>query len=482
MHCLTPISLARYTHPRHRWAKFHHLIQANLLKLFTKQLKLPNGKPCRKLMLLTPPQHGKSLLTSRLFPAIALAQDPSSKLILLSYSAELATGHGSVARDYVREFGRVLDPSGRLQVMPDSQAKHYWRTTSDGHLISGSIQGSVTGRSATGIVIDDPFKGSEDSGSIVIRDKVWHTYNAAVETRLTPDGFTAIINTPWHPDDLCGRLLATEADEWLVVRFPAMAEAGDVLGRAPGEGLFLSKYPQAWYEDKRRQYELRGQSHIWGALYQCSPEGDPSLRAFNDPAYFGPHLWVDELPINSRNAPVFRVLALDPSKSKTGKVGDFASFADMTFMSDQHVYCAMHLHRETLPAMYARAVALVQQAKQEGRPYASLIVESNMFQEACGLAIQSELEKAGVPTPVNMHQTPSDQSKFARIQLDLGPLLAQKRLHFIGPTIENKLTVQQLRELPNGAHDDGPDSISMGTQLLRLMLTGHKRPAPVVLR
>lgn len=482
MKCLTPLALARLTHPHYRWAPFHHLIQKHLLLLLTKQLTHPDGRPCRRLLIMTPPQHAKSLITSRLFPAVVLAQDPSAKLLLLSYSSDLAGDHGSVARDYVTEFGRHLDPSGRLRIQVGSKSKKNWRTTSDGHMIAASIQGTVTGRSATGVLVDDPFKGSEDSGSVVIREKVWNTFSAAAETRLTPDGFIALINTPWHPDDLTGRLLATEPENWMVLRFPAMAEENDILGRAPGEGLFLSKYPQQWYEDKRRSLEERGQGHVWSSLYQCAPEGDPSLRAFSDPAYFLAHIWAEELPINDRNQPVFRVLALDPSKSKTGRSGDYAAFADVTLMSDRHIYASVHLNREPLPATYARAVEIVRAAKQEGRPYQRLIIESNQFQEAVGLAIQGELDRAGLSVVIDLHQTPSDQSKHARIQTGLGTILAQKRLHFVGHTVGNRLTVQQLKELPNGAHDDGADAVEMAVQELNLLLTGTKRPQPTVLR
>lgn len=482
MPALTPLALARLTHPHYKWAPFHHHLQADLLKLLTKQLRHPDGRPCRRLLVMTPPQHAKSLITSRLFPPIALAQDPANKIILLSYSSELATGHGSVARDYCTEFGNQLDPSGRLQIRTDSRSKSYWRTTAEGHMISGSIQGTVTGRSATGMIIDDPFKGSEDSGSVVIRDKVWATYSAAAETRLTPDGFVCLINTVWHPDDLSGRLLAAEPDQWMVRRYPALAEENCPLGRKPGEGLFLSKYPQGWYEAKRAAYEQRGLSHIWQALYQCSPTGDPTLRAFPD-SYFGEWLWVDGLPVCEDNPERYRVLALDPCKSKTGKVGDYAAFADLTVLKDNVVYADMHLLRPTLPVLHATAMALIVKAIDEGRPYRAMIVECNMFQQAVAVAIAKELAAKGIALHVEEHQTGPDQEKNARMFVGLGPYLHNRKLKFIGKTLSNRLTVTQMTEIPNGAHDDGPDSIELGLQLLNLIHSGTKRPiAQKVLR
>lgn len=481
---LTPTALARAAHPAYRWGRMHHLIQKHLLLLATHRLTKPDGTPCKRLMVLTPPQHAKSTIVSRLAPPVLLGQNPAAKLILLSYSAELAAAHGSAARDHVRDRAARLNP--RLALHPDRQRAGQWETTAGGYMRSASIQGTVTGMAADGIVIDDPFKGSEDSGSVTVRDKVWATYSAAAETRLAPDGWVVVVNTPWHPDDLCGRLLATEPEKWLVLRFPALSEGdGDPLGRPEGAPLWPERYPPDWYADKRRTLELRGQGHVWDALYQCRPTGDASLSAFNDPAYFGPHLWVDEPPVNANNPVTFRVLALDPSKSKTGRSGDYAAFCDATLLADRHVYCRTHLNREPLPDTYARAVALVGAAAAEGRPYARLLVESNQFQEAVGLAIADRLTAAGLHVPVDLHHTPSDQSKTARIQVDLGPLLEAKRLHFVGQTVSNRLTVQQTRELPNGAHDDGPDAVSMATQALNLLLTGSKRPAhpgPTVLR
>ncbi|MBP3956459.1 hypothetical protein J8F10_14355 [Gemmata sp. G18] len=451
------------------------------MRLLTKQLRFPPGHPkagklCKRLMVCVGPQHGKSTIVSQLFPACAMAYNPAIKLILLSYSADLAAAHSQVARDRVLEFGAHLCPNGSLELKKDAKARNAWYTNHGGYMRAASIQGSVTRLAADGVIIDDPFKGSEDSSSPTIKDRVWTTYTSVAETRLAPDGWVALVGTPWSIDDLRGRLLETEADDWIVLRFPALAEENDVLGRAPGEPLFPERYSDGWYEQTRDKFEQRGLSYLWDALYQCNPTGDGSLRAFPDD-YFGPWLWVDELPIGHRNPEQFRVLALDPSKSKTGaSSSDFAAFCDMTLLSDRHLYATMHLEREPLPALYARAVAIVGNAKREGRPFHRLICEATMFQEAVGLAIQEHLRAAGLDIPIDLHQTPSDQSKHARIQVSLAPFLAQKRLHFVGQTRANKLTVQQTRELPNGSHDDGPDAVELATQALNVLLTGTKRP------
>ena len=42
--------------------------------------------------------------------------------------------------------------------------------------------------------------------------------------------------TPWHEDDLAGRILRNEIHVTLL-RLPVEAEAGDPLGRTPGQAL-----------------------------------------------------------------------------------------------------------------------------------------------------------------------------------------------------------------------------------------------------
>ena len=44
--------------------------------------------------------------------------------------------------------------------------------------------------------------------------------------------------TRWHEADLAGRLLADpDGEPWKVLNLPALAEADDPLGRAPGEAV-----------------------------------------------------------------------------------------------------------------------------------------------------------------------------------------------------------------------------------------------------
>ncbi|GGS96175.1 phage terminase large subunit family protein [Streptomyces violaceus] len=118
------------------------------------------------------------------------------------------------------------------------------------------------------LIVDDPFKGSDDAESQTQRDRVWDWWQSVALTRLEPNGSLVVINTRWNPDDLSGRLLETEGDEWTVLDLPAIAMAeDDPLGRDPGEPLWPERYNT---EDLSRIRKGVGE-RVWWALYQQQP-------------------------------------------------------------------------------------------------------------------------------------------------------------------------------------------------------------------
>jgi hypothetical protein len=118
------------------------------------------------------------------------------------------------------------------------------------------------------LIVDDPFKGSEDAESQTQRDRVWDWWQSVALTRLEPNGSLVVINTRWNPDDLSGRLLEAEGDEWTVIDLPALAMAeDDPLGRAPGEAL----WPERYNTDDLVRIRRGVGERVWWSLYQQQP-------------------------------------------------------------------------------------------------------------------------------------------------------------------------------------------------------------------
>lgn len=224
-----------------------------------------------RVMIFMPPRHGKSEMCSRFFPAWYLGMFPDRYVITASYGQDLASDFGEKVRNLVADpVHREVFPNSVLS--QSSMAKNHFTTTAGGAYFAVGVGGAIVGRGAHLLLIDDPYKGKEEAYSDVVRTSVWDWYTGSAYTRLMPGGSIIIINTRWHPDDLCGKLLEEEAEAvrkqgWYVLSLPALAEANDPLGRAEGEALWPEFYDTDTLEATR---EAVGPG-MWIAQYQCRP-------------------------------------------------------------------------------------------------------------------------------------------------------------------------------------------------------------------
>lgn len=227
-------------------------------------------------MVFVPPRHGKSELASRRFPAWYLGRHPERQIIAASYNANFAADFGRDVRNLVADpiYTRLFEGT---QLRPDSTAADRWNTSQGGAYVAAGVGTAVTGRGAHVALIDDPIKDREEADSALARDRVWHWYTNVLYTRLMPGGAIILIMTRWHEDDLAGRLLENEkqgGDKWRVVNLPAIADAGDQLGRQPGDALWPGWYGIEALNRIRLALTLRDGPRAWEALYQQRPQPD----------------------------------------------------------------------------------------------------------------------------------------------------------------------------------------------------------------
>lgn len=244
------------------------------LGLLCSKLEAVERGEIRRLMVFMPPRHGKSEVVSKKFPAWYLGRNPDREIILTSYADALAYDFSRIARDTLREHGSLWG----VRLAQGSSAVGRWGI--EGHrggLMAAGVGGPITGRGAHVAIIDDPVKNYEDALSKTIRDKVFDWYQSTLRTRLAPGGAIVLVMTRWHEDDLAGRLLARDSDQWEVISLPARAEPGDPLDRKLGQPL----WPERFGEDELTEIERDLGSQKWTALYQQRPspmEGDMLRR------------------------------------------------------------------------------------------------------------------------------------------------------------------------------------------------------------
>jgi len=283
---------------RYNWNRAQHL------EMLAEKLEQIEKGNLRKLMVFMPPRHGKSEMVSKKFPAWYLGRNPNNEIILSSYTADLAYDFSEIARNTVRRCGG--DVFGK-ELSSQASAKKKWKLAEyGGSLAAAGVGGPITGRGADVAIIDDPFKNWEEASSKTIRDKVDKWYQSVLRTRLNPKGSIVLVMTRWHEDDLAGRLLDREEEEWQVIKFPAIAKSEDVLGRKPGEVLWPERYPKEEIEDIKAGMLSR----MFESLYQQVP------RATSENA-----LWdYDIITHNSQFPDLDRVIvAIDPAVSSNSK-------------------------------------------------------------------------------------------------------------------------------------------------------------------
>lgn len=292
------ITFSLYTYPDYL-VNWHHRVVARALD------RVLEGK-CRRLMILMPPQNGKSELVSRRFPAFAFGKRPNLRIIAVSYGE-------SLAQDMSRDVQKIMDAKEYKQLFPKTRLgapRDVEKRTQGqfdvvgqrGYYIAAGIMGGITGKTADIGIIDDPIKNREEAESEVYRDKVYEQYKSAFATRQFGDkGAIVLCQTRWHEDDLAGRLLRlarenADADQWEVISLPALLEVeapGDP--RSVGDALWPEKYPLA--ELRRRRAGLG--EYDFSALYQQQPA--PSGGGLFKESWFS-EKFVDAAPVVARRA------------------------------------------------------------------------------------------------------------------------------------------------------------------------------------
>lgn len=280
----------------------------------------------RRLMISAPPQEFKSMLCAVTTPIRALQLHPNWRVMLLTYADGLAEEHSRAARDLILQHGSGVVDSLTGQLLPDrlgislhpslATASNWRIAEGEGGLVAAGRDATITGRRADLLIVDDPFKNMQEADSEAVRKKIIQWYHSVATTRLAPGASVVIIQTRWHPEDLCGDLLKHDREqppelrEWHYINIPAISGPAyyDTLGRPPGVALESARgRTKADFLATERSVGKR----VWNALYQGSPT--PPEGGLFAQAWFDAHR-LTEMPERTR----VRIVAVDPSESGEG--------------------------------------------------------------------------------------------------------------------------------------------------------------------
>lgn len=258
------IGFSKFTKPDYRPGKVHNEI--------ARRLMLVEAGKIDRLMILVPPRHGKSTLTTLNFPAFYIGRNAYRQIITASYGGGLATDFGREVRNLVdSEDFQALYP--RITLRKDSKAANRWHTSNGGIFIAASICGTITGKGAHVVVIDDPHKDRKEADSRTASDNVWMWYKSTLYPRLMPGGAIVLAMQRWNEYDLAGRLKEEEkagGDKWTVLNLPAIAdESGEPAAFDADEGTPL--WPEAYPLKELKRIRRAQGSRFWNSQYQQNP-------------------------------------------------------------------------------------------------------------------------------------------------------------------------------------------------------------------
>lgn len=237
-----------------------------------------------RLMVNMPPRYMKSLICSIALPAWILGHNPKAQILCVSYNDELADKFAMNCRDVMQsDWYRELFPMTRLH--QSRQSVNDFATTRGGGRMATSIGGTLTGRGADWIIIDDPQK-SVDASSESQRAKLNEWYGSTLYSRLNDKatGKILLVMQRLHQDDLSGHLLDS-GNQFKVIKLPVIAtedESWIVKNRISGKTRVITRAKGELLHPEREDMDVvMGIKNSMGeyafvAQYQqdpCPPEG-----------------------------------------------------------------------------------------------------------------------------------------------------------------------------------------------------------------
>ncbi|MEP0314144.1 phage terminase large subunit [Hyphomonas sp.] len=225
----------------------------------------------RRAIFNQPPRSLKSVSISVAAVAWMLGHDPSRRFAVISYSNELAS-------ELHRQFRLVIDADWYRDLFPNVRINKDTGmelvTSAGGGRYATSVGGTLTGRGADFVIIDDPQK-EDEANSEVARKRVIEWFTGTLLSRLNDKARTPIvvIQQRLHEDDLSGFLL--HAGGWFHLKLAAIAPerqtfdigGGQVYVREKGEPLHATRENLATLTELK---QAKG-SLLFSAHYQQEP-------------------------------------------------------------------------------------------------------------------------------------------------------------------------------------------------------------------
>lgn len=396
-----------------------------------------------------PFRHGKSDFFSVAFPAYFIGRlcekgiDPD--VILTGYGASLIEGFSLQCLELVkskkyRNLFPMVELSSRKQTAADWRLKY-----NSGRVVATGLEGALTGKGGMLGVCDDTVKTRKEAESQTYRDATWNAFTNNFLTRMAPVHIVILVQTPWHVDDVQGRIARKMEDEgtggfpnFQRIRYPARKKKED----GSYEYLFPERFPSSWYEMQYGQlsgYDASG-------LLDCDPQ--PAQGNVAQPEWFRPLDFVPNI--------VERVRCWDFAAS----VSNHSDYTSGVLMgrTKEGSFVILDIFRERLEA--GQVMDTVERVAEldgnsvaiglEREPGSSGKILFDQFARRLSRFIVKEIR-------------PSSDKLTRALPLFSA---AKNNLVYVAPNKHHEVFSQEIRLFPAGEHDDMVDATAHSYNLL----------------
>ena len=407
----------------------HHAVMAKKFE------EIAEGK-LKRLIINLGPRHTKSFFASYLFPSWFLGKHPDKKVIQASNTADLAVGFGRQVRNLVgsEEYAKIFTD---VSLRQDSKAAGRWATNQNGEYYAIGVGGTMTGKGADLLIIDDPHSEGEAAlGDPTVYEKTYEWYTSGPRQRLQPGGAIVIVMTRWAKNDLTGKILKDAAelgrlDEWEVIELPAIMPSGNPL------------WPEFWSLDELSALRDELPPAKWNAQYQQNPTSEEGAIVKRD----WWKVWENDNPPNCQ----FLIQSWDTAFTKNER-SDYSActtWGVFHLNEDENDVNVILLDafqkRMEFPELKEKAYAHYKEWEPD-----AFVVEA----KAAGAPLIFELRQMGI---VVSEYTPSrGNDKFVRIN-SVADLFRSGKV-WAPDTRWAREVVENMAAFPNGEHDDLTDS------------------------
>ena len=403
----------------------HHQIIASE---FTKISKDKKGR----LIVNMPPRHTKSEFASVYFPAWMIGKYPKMKLMQVSHNAELSARFGSKVRNLIDspEYKQIF---GDVRLREDSKAKGRWETNHGGEYYAAGVGGSITGRGADLLIIDDPHT-EQDSLSDSAMDRTFEWYLSGPRQRLQPGGSIVLVMTRWAEDDLTGRLIKSEAepkaDKWNHVSFPALIDDDKPV------------WPEYWSFEELEKVKASLSVRNWSAQYMQNPTSEEGAILKRE--WWVP--WEGNLPVLKHVIQSYDTAFTAKQTADYSAITTWGVFKPAEGEPDAIMLIDAVKGKYEFPDL--KAIALEQYKYWEPE---TVIIEA----KASGQSLLQEFRRMGIPV---VDYTPGrGQDKHARVNA-CAPIFESGQVFYPEGEHYAEEVIEECAAFPHGENDDYVDS------------------------